>query len=195
MATINYNKIFGIKRTIWTSDSFYVQDEEIKEQYRLDVADGICCDPDELDEERLARYWYEDNEINYECERENLNKNIDGVIIALGRRWSHYGAICGNGREGTKIIGSNISSIMETSGDNAGWWTEDYNVHGRTADHDGSWSIVYRVCKNSDEAERLQELAYEGKLNNADIMARTKSLYPYLAQIYGWPYRGSNKAA
>ena len=58
---------------------------------------------------------------------------------------------------------------------------------------------IFRYDPNSfvdyDYAERLQELAYLGKIDNATIMARTKSLYPYIAKIYGWPYRGSKKAA
>lgn len=196
MATQNYNKIFGVKRTIWNSDSFYVQDNEVKEQYKQDIMEQYDIDDDEeLTEEKLAQYWYEDNEFNYDCERDNLGKDIDGCIIALARRSSHYGAICGNGREATKVVGYNIAGILETTADCADWWAEDYNIEGRLSDHDGSWSIVYRVCKDYEEAEKLQELAYLGKLDNAGIMARTKSLYPYIAKIYGWPYRGSKKAA
>ena len=195
MATINYNKIYGVKRTIWSSESFYLQDDEVKEQYKRDIMAERDCDEEELTEEKLAQFWYEDNDFNYDCERANLNKDIDGCIIALAHRYSHYGAICGNGREGTKIIGCNIADILSSNADDADWWAEDYNINGRTADHDGSWSITYRVCKDMDEAERLQNLAYFGKLDNADIMARTKSLYPYIAKIYGWPYRGSKKAA
>ena len=193
--TQNYNKIYGVKRTIWSSDSYYVQDSDVQEQYKQDIMADYGYDEEELTEDRLAQLWYDDNEYNYEAEQTNLDEDIDGYIIALGHRSSHYGAICGNGREGTKLVGWNISKILETTGDSADWWAEDYNIHGRTGDHDGSWSIVYRVCKSSDEAERLQELAYLGKLTNEDIMARTKSLYPYIAKIYGWPYRGSKKAS
>lgn len=195
MATQNYSKIFGVKRTIWSSDSYYVQDDDTKKQYRQDIADMQDCEADELTEEELARIWDEDNDFYLDCERTNLDKDINGVIIALGHRWSHYGAICGNGREGTNIVGHNIADILRTGADCADWWAEDYNIHGRTGDHDGSWSIVYRVCKDYEEAEKLQNLAYWGKLDNSDIMARTKSLYPYIAKIYGWPYRGSKNAA
>ena len=190
-----FNKIYGVKRTIWNSESYYEQTDEVQEQYKRDMAESLDCDEEELDEERLARLWYEDVDFNLDCERSNLDKYIDGVIIALGHRSSHYGAICGNGREGTKIVGSNIADILSTNGDDADFWAEDYDINGRTSDHDGSWYITYRVCKDYSEAERLQDMAYEGKLDNADIMARTKSLYPYIAKIYGWPYRGSKKAA
>ena len=37
MATNNYNKIFGVKRTIWSSESFYTQDDDVKEQYKRDI--------------------------------------------------------------------------------------------------------------------------------------------------------------
>jgi hypothetical protein len=196
MATNNYNKIFGVKRTIWSSESFYTQDDDVKEQYKRDIMEQYDIDDEEeLTEEKLAQYWYEDNEFNYDCERDNLGKDIDGCIIALARRSSNYGAICGNGREATKVVGYSIAGILETTADDADWWAEDYNIEGRLSDHDGSWYVTYRVCKDYSEAERLQDMAYEGKLDNADIMARTKSLYPYIAKIYGWPYRGSKKAA
>lgn len=196
MATNNYNKIFGVKRTIWSSESFYTQDDDVKEQYKRDIMEQYDIDDEEdLTEEKLAQYWYEDNDFNYDCEHDYLSKDIDGCIIALARRSSHYGAICGNGREATKVVGYNIAGILETAADDADWWAEDYNIEGRLSDHDGSWYITYRVCKDYSEAERLQDMAYEGKLDNADIMARTKSLYPYIAKIYGWPYRGSKKAA
>ncbi len=196
MAAQNYNKIFGVKRTIWSSDSFYTQDDDVKEQYKRDIMEQYDIDEEEdLTEEKLAQYWYEDNEFNYDCERYNLGKDIDGCIIALAHRSSHYGIWGGNGREATKVVGYNICKILETSADDAEWWAEDYNIEGRLSDHDGSWYVTYRVCKDYEEAERLQELAYLGKLDNADIMARTKSLYPYIAKIYGWPYRGSKKSA
>lgn len=195
MATNNYNKIFGVKRTIWSSESFYTQDDDVKEQYKRDIMEQYDIDEEELTEEKLAQYWYEDNNFNYDCERDNLGKDIDGCIIALAHRSSHYGVWGGNGREGTKVVGYNIAGILETTADGADWWAEDYNIEGRLSDHDGSWYVTYRVCKDYSEAERLQELACMGKLDNADIMARTKSLYPYIAKIYGWPYRGSKKAA
>ena len=188
----SYNGITGDKIITDTKSSYI---NRTWERYRQDIADCEGIDADDLTEEQLADFWYHDNEINYEAEQANLNEDIDGYIIALGHRSSHYGAICGNGREGTKLVGQNIADILQTNGDNAEWWAEDYNINGRTGDHDGSWSIVYRVCKNSEEAERLQELACEGKLSNSDIMARSKSLYPYIAKIYGWPYRGSKKSA
>ena len=193
--TVNYNKIFGIKRVIWNNESYYEQNSDIQNRYKQDVLSWGDYSSEELTEDFLADLWERDNEYNYEAERTNLDKDIDGYIIALGYRWSHYGSICGNGREGTKLVGWNIADILKSSGDCASWYAEDYNIHGHSGDHDGSWSIIYRVCKNSYEAEKLQVLAYEGKLTNADIMARTKSLYPYIAKIYGWPYRGSKKAA
>lgn len=197
MATtsINWNKIFGVKRTIWNSDSFYLQDEATQKQYKQDIMEQYDIEAEDLTEEKLAQYWYDDNDYNLDCERANLNINIDGCIIALAHRSSHYGAICGNGREATKIVGYNIADILETSADDADFWAEDYNIESRLSDHDGSWYVTYRVCKSMEEAERLQDLAYTGKIDNATIMERTKSLYPYIAKIYGWPYRGSRKAA
>ena len=159
MAAANFNKIFGVKRTIWNSESFYVQDDDVKEQYKRDVMEQYeIDDEDELTEEKLAQYWYEDNEFSYDCERGNLGKDIDGCIIALARRSSHYGAICGNGREATKVVGYNIAGILETTADDAGWWAEDYNIEGRLNDHDGR--LVNAQC----------ELKYEKKLSHTVVI-------------------------
>ena len=68
MATNMFNKIFGIKRSIWSSDGFYAQNSDTQEQYRLDIAEAEECSPEDLTDELLADFWYQDNECNYEAE-------------------------------------------------------------------------------------------------------------------------------
>ena len=146
---------------------------------------------DDVTEDDMRRWYWDDINDMYFSERDNLDEQIDGYIVALGSRWSHYGAICGNGRTGAKMVGNNLCDILEWNADGLNFWAEGYNVHGRTADHDGSWSMIFRVCKSEEEAEKM----VYGHYTHDDIMKRTKSLYPYIAKVYGWPFRGSKKAA
>ena len=146
---------------------------------------------DDVTEDDLRRWYWDDINENFYSELSNLNECINGYIVALGSRWSHYGAICGNGRTAARMVGNNLNDILKSNADILDFWAEGYNVHGRTADHDGSWSMIFRVCKSEEEAEKM----VYGHYTHDDIMKRTKSLYPYIAKVYGWPFRGSKKAA
>lgn len=185
MATTNSK--YGIKRTIFSNR----YDEEDYKAWKEDMMEANDMKDGDTSEDVL-RSWYNDDVYeNYMAEQSNLDQEIDGYIIALGHRWSHYGAICGNGRSGVAMCGNNLNDIFILKSDIMEYWGQDYNIQGRTADHDGSWSFDYRVCKSKEEAEKFIDKDY----SNDEIMARTKSLYPYIAKIYGWPYRKTKGAA
>jgi len=180
--TSKYNERRGIYSNEFNEDDFQVWAKDVRE------ANGYG---DDVSEDDLRSWYYDDLNDFYQDEKDNLDERIDGYIVALGNRWSHYGAICGNGRTGARMMGDNLADVLDWSADIMEFWAEGYNVHGRTADHDGSWSFIFRVCKNEEEAEKL----VYGHYSNDQILARTKSLYPYIAKKYGWPYRGEKKAA
>ena len=186
MATTSANSKYNVKRVIYSND--FDEDDFQSWQKEMREINGYG---DDISEDTMRQWYYDDMNEDYDMERDNLDEYIDGYIVALGNRWSHYGAICGNGRTGARMMGDKLKDIMDFSADGLDFWAEGYNVHGRIADHDGSWSMIFRVCKSEEEAERL----VYGNYSNDQILARTKSLYPYIAKIYGWPYRGSKKAA
>lgn len=41
-------------------------------------------------------------------------------------------------------------------------------------------------CGFSDEAERIGEMIYNREIDEAGFRKKTRSLYPYVAEIYGW---------
>lgn len=165
------------KQLIWTCDSFLDEDarKEYQESRRECSGDRECKVTDEewADE---ASLWLDD-------ERTNLNKEVDGVIIAFADLGLWHGR-----RKGYKIIGHNIANILHSSHD-AEWFGDSYNIRGVEYHHDGTNYILYRVAKDMETAQRIAEKIYSGAADEARFCRMTRSLHPYVAEIYGWKTR------
>ena len=88
--------------------------------------------------------------MNWGDERQNLNKDVNGVIIAFGDLglW--------NGRkQGYQILGDNIAGILQSTQYDAEWYGDGYDIRGRMSHHDGTNYVLYRVAENRDDAERI----------------------------------------
>ena len=71
--------------------------------------------------------------MNWGDERQNLNKDVNGVIIAFGDLglW--------NGRkQGYQILGDNIAGILQSTQYDAEWYGDGYDIRGRMSHHDGT---------------------------------------------------------
>ena len=55
--------------------------------------------------------------------------------------------------------------------------------------HDGTNYVLYRVAKDREEAERIAEKIYNREIDEQGFRKRTRSLYPYVADVYGWKTR------
>lgn len=133
-------------------------------------------------EQELTHDNYNDYmQIWYGDERMNLNKEVDGVIVAF--------AVLGlwNGSpNGAKVCGTNVNSIMSSGEDYNKWYCDRYNVRSEQTHHDGTNKIWYRVAKDKKAAERLvNKIAYKG-MTLQQFYRATKSLRPYVANIFGW---------
>lgn len=162
-------------RVIWTNDDY----SEWEACMLIDY-------PDEASREE------EDIEINYEryhadCdswlddERGNLNKEVNGVIIAFVSLGLWDGR-----HQGAGIIGTNVKDILHSECDYLDWYCDRYNVRCRASHHDGTNYYLYRVAKDREQAERLVDaIAYKG-MTEEEFRKSTKSLRPYVAKVYGW---------
>ena len=54
--------------------------------------------------------------------------------------------------------------------------------------------MLYRVAKDRETAERIAEQIYNREIDEAGFRKRTRSLHPYVAEIYGWKAGRFNKA-
>ena len=52
--------------------------------------------------------------------------------------------------------------------------------------HDGTNYTLYRIAKDRDEAERIADKIYNREIDEEGFRRRTRSLYPYVAAVYGW---------
>lgn len=172
-----------MKQIIWTSD--YIFDDEAREQYENCQRDIL----EDAEYEVSDREWAETVNGYLRDEQMNLDKNVNGVIIAFANigRW--------DGRQqGYKILGSNINSIFSISEDDNEWYGDGFNIRGSLSHHDGTHYVLYRVAKDIEEAERIAEQIYNLEIDEAGFRRRTRSLYPYVADIYGWKNRRFNKS-
>lgn len=163
------------KQIIFTDDEYF--DEEARAETEAMYREINKDDDFELTDEKwgeCVQSWLDD-------ERSNLNQEIDGVIIAFANLgfW--------NGRnQGYRILDSNINSIFSICEDSNEWYGDGYNIRGKMSHHDGSHYVLYRVAKDVETAERIGEQIYNHTIDEAQFRKKTRSLYPYVAKIYGW---------
>lgn len=163
------------KQIIWSSD-YYINDEA-REEYENSYR-GLCEDDGYM---MSDRQWAEVVDGYLSDERMNLDQTVDGIIIAFADLGLWQGR-----RQGCKILDSKINSIFSVSEDDNEWYGDGYNIRGSLTHHDGTHHILYRVAKDREDAERIAEQIYNRKIDEAGFRMRTRSLYPYAAEIYGW---------
>jgi hypothetical protein len=162
-------------RVIWTNNDY----DEWKECMLADY-------PDEKEREEegieisYERYCEDCDTFLYD-ERANLDVPVDGIIVCFARLglWdgTHIGAKC---------IGTNVKQILSSDCDYLDWYCDRYNVRCDATHHDGSNSYLYRVAKDREEAHRLVNKIADGEMTEEQFRKATKSLRPYVAEVYGW---------
>lgn len=166
-----------MKQIIWTSEEYF--NEEAREEYQKGQRTQTGNkDYDVSDEEWAGEVnrWLDD-------ERSNLDKEVDGVIVAFADLGLWHGHV-----QGYKIIGSNVADILR-SGYDAEWYGDTYNIRGVELHHDGTNRILYRIAKDRNAAGIIADKIYNGEMNETQFRRLTRSLYPYVARIYGWKIR------
>ena len=169
------------KHLIWT-DSYSEIESIAKDLAEERNAEAVGDEPVELDyeeAERINSYYLDD-------ERINLNIKTDGEIIVIADLGLWFGR-----RQGYKTIGNNVSNCLYMSRDclEAKWYCDAYNLLGVEGHHDGTNYYTYRERKpNISESawETFLDKLYNGTATNKDISRYTKSLLPYIKEVYGW---------
>ena len=136
-------------------------------------------DEDELTYER----YYEDLDIWLDDEKMNLDKDVDGYIIAFAT----LGLWNGKARAAS-IYQGNINKILRNldSCDYEEWYCDRYNVRSTHIHHDGRNTILYRMVDTFEKAETIIDQFLFDNLEEEKIMKKTKSIRPYIAKVYGW---------
>ena len=169
------SKIDFNHRVIWTNDDY----DEWEKSMLADYPDEESREEEGI--EISYESYQDDCAIWLDDERCNLNIEVEGCIVGFARLglW--------NGRHNAAaIIGTNVKDILSSYCDYLDWYCDRYNVCCKATHHDGTNYYLYRVAKTREQAERLVEaIAYKG-MTEEQFRKRTKSLRPYVAEVYGW---------
>lgn len=163
------------KQIIWTSDYYF--DDKAREEYensQREIFGNEDYDVSDTEWADVVNDFLSD-------ERMNLDKQIDGVVMAFADLGFWNGI-----RQGYKILGHNVNSIFNVSEDDNEWYGDGFNIRGSLSHHDGTHYVLYRVVKDMDEAERIGEMIYNREIDEAGFRKKPRSLYPYVAEVYGW---------
>lgn len=135
------------------------------------------------DEDALYNYMVETNDTYLDDERTNLNKKVDGRILVIADLGLWNGR-----RQGYKILGNTIADILyDRDAEYVEWYSDGYNIKATAHHHDGSNYYEYRVIREDKNIDNFLDAIYNGeKISRKKLNYYTKSLYPYVANVYGW---------
>ena len=114
-------------------------------------------------------------------ERDNLDKELDGCIVAFCDLGFWYGR-----KQGSRVFGSNVNSIFDVLQDYNRFYCDRYNVRSRLVHHDGTHYCLYRVAPTREAAQNICEKVAFGGMTEKQFRKATRSLRKYVADVYGW---------
>lgn len=169
------------KKIIWSNTDLDINDDWKKAYKEFLEINELDKDPN--DENAIWDYMIETNDEYLDDERMNLNKNTDGRILVIADLGLWNGR-----RQGYKIINGNIANILHDGDANyIEWYGDGYNIKAIAHHHDGTNYYEYRVIREDRNIDNLLNAIYNGeKISRKKLNYYTKSLYPYVAEIYGW---------
>jgi hypothetical protein len=134
----------------------------------------------------LSEYVQETLDTYLEDEQINLNKTINGNILVI----ADLGLWDGR-KSGYKIINkNNLNAIFNVLGgdyDYFKFYCDRYDVKAELHHHDGTHYLTFREIREGKNTTNLTDKLYDQEeVTQKEITRYTKSLKPYLKQIYGW---------
>lgn len=159
-----------MKKIIWTND-IYLEDYE--DYFR---EEGI------MDEEEKMKEMYLLNELDFEAAMVNLDVKLPGKILVIACLGLWNGR-----RSGYKIMDNNLNEILTASiGGLYEVYFDGYNIKAKDVHHDGINYYEFRLIRNDRNIDILLEKIYDDDFSRQDINNYTRSLAPYVREVYGW---------
>ena len=168
--------------TIWKSYGMY--DLKELENFEKDVKELLEEDAVEnITEEKITDEVYFQIDQYFEDERSNLFKILDGRILCIADMGLWNGR-----RTGYKILGNNLNEVLTSSigCDEKEVYCDGRNVLAKGYHHDGRNYVEFREIREDRNIENLLTKLYNNEeVTRREINYYTRSLRPYIKQIYG----------
>lgn len=159
---------------IWSNENLYIKDYE--DYFKEEYPNKKLSDSEKYD------IIYDLNNSYIDDERSNLDIKTEGEIIAIGDIGTWRGRVRGYQR-----FGKNIKNILSTGSDYVSWYAEKGNIKATMHHHDGTNYLEYREVREGRDIEPfLKKLYNQEPITRQQINYYTKSIYHYVAKVYGW---------
>lgn len=178
----------AIKRMIWSND-IDTSDEAIQKIIMEYKELGIILNRDDA---LVALYdrnslWHDEEWSNLDIATQNPILIIADLGLWSGRRLGY-----------AVLDTQNVRAIFSsTIGDTQTFYGDAYNIHCEDVHHDGTNYYLYRELIGPTEVcTPLLDAIYQGKDHKKiknKLRRYSRSLLPYVADIYGWPVAGRRK--
>lgn len=155
------------------------------EETKQDLAECRECPVEEITDDDVYEHMYFLQEMDFDAERSNLNKELDGKILCIADVGTWRGR-----RTGYKMLGSNLNEVIysQVSGDSTLEVSYDgNNVIATEHHHDGTNYYTFREVREETNYENLLDKIYnQEEVSRSMLNKYTKSLRQHVKQIYGW---------
>jgi hypothetical protein len=165
-----------MKRVIWSN-------------YDLDIEDWRdgykeCMGIDEpITDDDVYTFMEETNADYLDDERMNLDVETEGRILIIADLGLWHGR-----KSGYRILNNrNVNAVLQYNYDYAEFYGDGKDLRGTEWHHDGVNYYTYREIREDRDIDKLLNAIYNGEeISRQKLNYYTKSLYPYVAERYGW---------
>lgn len=168
-----------VKRVIWTSDVDWKSIEALEKDENL--SESVAYEAER-----------EDNLTWLDAEKSNLDIEVQNPILVV----ADLGLWNGRRSDYRILSGSRVADIFGVQcGDFVTYFADAYNVCCEDIHHDGINRYIFREIRDPEGYCQPLLDALRGQRNYKALMKRySKSLLPYVADVYGWPMAGRKRS-
>lgn len=174
------------EKTLFKTYGMYSTEEIRKmEQAERDYLENYeNTEEGEFSDQNISDRVAESINMDFDDERMNLNKQLEGRILCIANIGTWRGRF-----SGYKILGTNLNNIISPLGNSI----EDFKIYmdGRNVywtghHHDGVNHVEFREIREDRNIENLLDKLYnQEEVTRKEINYYTKSIRPYIKEIYG----------
>ena len=171
---------FKENKRIYTSEPDYDWAKESLIERRLDDEEPI----DDISDDDIWQEAYALADMNFDDERMNLNKDLGNDIVCIANVGTWQGR-----RSAYSVIGTNLNEVLCSHVDGQSDITVEFDgvdVIASESHHDGCNSYVFREVKPNAPESFKEKLEFHEHISDDEFKRYTRSLRPYVKQIYGW---------